>query len=170
MEAKIIGQKSFLAPLKEEDVQVVANWSFDSQLCGVYPNCITLKESYLNEYIKFPKDNLKIYMINTIDNITIGKLEIGVVKEENCANIDMVIAEKIYIGKGYGKDALKAVIKYCFEDLGLECIKMIVNQDNIRAEYCCWGCGLREDKYYIPDEKFENTLRMAVYKKDYIGY
>lgn len=170
MEAKIIGQKSFLSPLKEEDVQVVANWSFDSQLCNVYPNCITLKESYLNEYVRLPKDNLRIYMINTIDNIAIGKLEIDVVKKESCANIDMVIAEKIYTGKGYGKDALKAVIKYCFQDLGLECIKMIINQDNIRAEYCCWGCGLREDKYYIPDERLENTLRMAVYKKDYIGY
>jgi len=170
MESNIFGQKSFLSPLKDEDVQKVTDWSFDSQLCSVYPNCITLKESYLKEYVRLPKDNLKVYMINTMDNIAIGKLEIDVVKDENYANIDMVIAEKIYAGKGYGKDALKAIIKYCFENLGLECIKMVINQDNIRAEYCCWGCGLKEDKYYIPDESHENTLRMALYKKDFLGY
>ncbi len=169
MEVDIVGQKSCLTLLKKEDIKTVVNWSFDSLLCNVYHNCISLKESYLREYMKSPKENFKIYLINTLDNITIGKLSIEINEDDSCADIDMLIAEKIYVGKGYGKDALKAIIKYCFEELNLNCVKMIIKENNMRAEYCCWGCGLKEDKYYIA-EKSENTLRMVLYKKDYIGY
>ncbi len=105
-----------------------------------------------------------------MDNIVIGKLSVDIAADDNCACIDMVIAEKVYTGKGYGKDALKTIIKYCFEDLNLDCIKMIFKEDNMRAEYCCWGCGLREDKYYLPDDGSTNTSRMVIYKKDYIGF
>lgn len=170
MEKKIVGQKSFLTPLKEADIQIVANWAFDPLLCNTYHNCVSLKESCLKEYIKKPKDSFRVYLINTMDNIAIGKLSIEVTTEDNSANIDMVIAEKVYTGKGYGKDALKSIVKYCFDELNLNCIKMIIKEDNMRAEYCCWGCGLREDKYYIPDDTYENTSRMVIYKKDYIGY
>jgi len=113
--------------------------------------------------------NIKAYTINTEDHVTIGKLTIEIA-DDNTANIDMLIGQKIYIGKGYGKDALRVAVKHCFEDLNLDSVKMVIKQGNVRAEYCCWACGMREDKYYIPEEENSDTFRMIIYKKDYTGY
>ncbi len=170
MEVKLAGQKTFLTLLKESDIQTIDNWSCDPLLCNTYHNCDSLKESYLKECIGSQKENFKIYLINTTDNIVIGRLTVDIYPEDNCACIDMVIAEKVYTGKGYGKDSLRTIIKYCFEELNLNCIKMIFKEDNMRAEYCCWGCGLKEDKYYLSEDKFAKTMGMVIYKKDYIGY
>lgn len=170
MEAKLAGQKTFLTLLKESDIQTIVNWSCDPLLCNTYHNCDSLKEQYLKSYIESQEDNFAIYLINTMDNIVIGRLSIDISYDEDCAGIDMVIAEKVYTGKGYGKDALKTIIKYCFEELRLNCIKMIFKEDNMRAEYCCWACGLKEDKYYLSEDRFKNTSGMVIYKKDYIGY
>lgn len=170
MDIKLIGQKTYLTPLKESDIQTITNWSIDPLLCNTYHNFISLKEPYLKSYMESPKENQKIYLINTMDNIVIGKLSVDIDENDNCACIEMVIAEKVYTGKGYGKDALRTIIKYCFEDLNLDCIKMTFKENNMRAEYCCWGCGLREDKYYLPNNESTNTSRMVIYKKDYIGF
>lgn len=169
MDKNIMGQKSFLVPITEADIQKVCTWACDPVLCNVYHNCVSMEESNLRECIKNPKDNLNTYMINTMDNVAIGKLSLEIMND-NSGNLDMVIGEKIYTGKGYGKDALKAILKYCFEDLGLDTVKMIMKENNIRAEYCCWACGLREDKYYIPDDTMKGTWRMVIFKKDYTGY
>ncbi len=169
MDMEIVGQKSFLSPLQEGDVQTLAKWASDPLLCNTYHNCSTLKENFLKECFEKPMESYKVYLINTMDNIAIGKLSVEY-EEDNSANIDMVIAEKVYTGKGYGKDALKSIIKYGFIELGLNNIKVVFKEDNMRAEYCCWGCGLREDKYYIPGDALTNTSRMIIYKKDFIGY
>lgn len=165
----IIGQKSFLVPLEESDMELISTWACDPLVRKNYYNYASIQESNLKKIINNPEENLNTYMINTIDNIAIGKLSLQITDDGN-ANIDMVIGEKIYTGKGYGKDALKAVIKHCFEGLNLDSVRMIIKEDNMRAEYCCYACGLKEDKYYIPDDTMSNTSRMVIFKKDYIGY
>lgn len=169
MYKRIIGQKSLLVPLTEADIDKVAAWAHDPIICNNYYNCVSMEETNLRKCIESPKDNKNVFIINTIDNVTIGKLSLEIM-DDNSAMVDMVIGEKIYTGKGFGKDALKAILKYCFEEKNLDSVKMIMKEDNMRAEYCCWSCGLREDKYYIPDDTMKGTARMVIFKKDYIGY
>jgi len=164
----IMGQKSVLVPMTEEELKMVHTWACDPLITQNYHKCLYEEVESLRKLICSHDENIKVYTINTEDSITIGKLTIEVA-EDNSANIDMLIGQKIYIGKGYGKDALKAAVKHCFEDLGLAAVKMVIKQGHMRAEYCCWACGLREDKYYIPEED-NNTTRMIIYRKDYTGY
>lgn len=165
----IKGQKSVLMQMVEEDLEKVHIWACDPLITQYYHKCLSEEVELLRKLIFSNDENIKVYTINTEDNITIGKLTIEVA-EDNTANIDMLIGQKIYIGKGYGKDALKAVVKHCFEDLNLDSVKMVIKQGNMRAEYCCWACGMREDKFYIPEEENCDTFRMIIYKKDYTGY
>lgn len=165
----IIGQKSLLVPITEADIDKVAAWACDPILCNTYHNCVSMQETSLRECIKNPKDDKSVFIINTMDSVAIGKLSLEIM-DDNSATVDMVIGEKIYTGKGFGKDALKAVLKYCFEENNLDSVKMIIKEDNMRAEYCCWSCGLREDKYYVTDGTTEGTSRMVIFKKDYTGY
>ena len=169
MDNNIIGQKSVLIPMTEEDIKKVHVWACDPLVCQNYHKCLSEEEAFLKKLLSNPDNNIKTFVINTKDNVSIGKLTIEVIND-NTVNIDMLIGEKIYTGKGYGKDALRAAVKYCFEELDADAIKMVIKEDSMRAEYCCWSCGLREDKYYIPEEENSNTSRMVIYKKDYTGY
>lgn len=169
MDNNIIGQKSVLIPMTQEDLKMLHAWACDLLVCQNYHKCLTDEESMLKQLLCKPDDNIELYTINTKDSISIGKLSIEIAND-NTANLDMLIGEKIYTGKGYGKDALKAAVKHCFEDLNLDAVKMVIKQDNMRAEYCCWSCGLREDKYYVSEKENNNTSRMVIYKKDYTGY
>ena len=165
----IKGQKSVLKKMVEEDLKMVHLWACDPLITQNYHKCLSDEAESLRKLICSNGKNVEAYTINTEDNITIGKLTIEV-DEDNTANIDMLIGQKIYIGKGYGKDALKVAVKHCFEDLGLDAVKMVIKEGHMRAEYCCWACGMREDKYYIPPEEDNNTTRMIIYRKDYTGY
>lgn len=169
MDNYIYGQKSVLIPMSQEDIKKMHQWAADPLVCQNYHRSLSKEESLLKKIICDPDSNVEAYTINTKDNVSIGKLTIEL-SDDNSACIDMLIGEKIYTGKGYGKDALKGAVRHCFEDLNLDAVKMVFKADNMRAEYCCWGCGLREDKYYIPEEEYNNTSRMVIYKKDYNGY
>ncbi|NMA96486.1 MAG: GNAT family N-acetyltransferase [Clostridiales bacterium] len=169
MDKSIMGHKSFLIPLEESDLEIVSNWACDPMVCKYYLNHDSMEEAYLEKILNNPLEDLRVFMINTVDNVSIGKLSLRILGDGN-ASVDMVIGEKVYVGKGYGKDALKAVIKYCFEELDLESIRMVIKEDSVRAESCCYSCGLKEDKYYIPDEDMGHTTRMVIFRKDYIGY
>lgn len=165
----IMGLKSVLTPMTEEDLKLIKSWASDPLICNNYHKSLVEEENFLKELISGGNDHVKAYTINTEDSKAIGKLTIEI-EDDNTANMDILIGEKIYIGKGYGKDALKAAIKHCFEYLNLDAVKVTVKKDNMRAEYCCWACGLREDKTYIPDENNNDTARMIIYRKDYTGY
>jgi len=164
----IKGQKSVLTEMVEEDLKMVHTWACDPLITQNYHKCLSDEIESLRKLISRHDEKIKVYTINTEDNITIGKLTLEI-DEDNTANIDMLIGQKIYIGKGYGKDSLKAAIKHCFEELGLDAVKMVIKEGHMRAEYCCWACGMREDKYYLPEED-NNTTRMIIYRKDYTGY
>lgn len=169
MDNIIMGLKSVLTPMEEEDLKLIKSWASDPLICNNYHKSLVEEANFLKELISHGNDHVKAYTINTEDSKAIGKLTIEI-GDDNTANMDILIGEKIYIGKGYGKDALKAAIKHCFEYLNLDAVKVTVKKDNTRAEYCCWACGLREDKTYIPDDDNNDTTRMIIYKKDYTGY
>lgn len=165
----IYGQKSILVPMSEEDLNKLQIWGSDPLVCRNYHKNLAEEGAFLKETICNPVRNIEAYTINTEDNVCIGKLTIEL-EDDNTACIDMLIGEKVYTGKGYGKDALKGAVRHCFEDLNLDAVKMVFKEDNVRAEYCCWSCGLREDKCYLPECQNNNTTRMIIHKKDYNGY
>ena len=169
MDKNIVGHKVVLEPIDESDIEKIREWSRDSLVCKNYHNCNSLEESYLREIIKSPSKDSNLYVINTVDNVTIGKLAIETSSDGN-ANVDILIGDKVYVGKGYGKDVLRSVINHCFMNLNLDSVGLVFKEDNIRAEHCCYSCGLREDKYYLPEENALDTKRMVLFKKDYIGY
>ena len=115
----IMGLKSVLTPMEEEDLKLIKSWASDPLICNNYHKSLVEEENFLKELISGGNDHVKAYTINTEDSKAIGKLTIEI-GDDNTANMDILIGEKIYIGKGYGKDALKAAIKHCFEYLNLD--------------------------------------------------
>ena len=67
-------------------------------------------------------------------------------------------------GKGYGKDALKAVVSYAFHHMRIHCVYASVLESNERSQRLFTSCGFQK----------EGLLRARVYKlgsfKNFISY
>jgi len=56
------------------------------------------------------------------------------------AEIGIMIGDRRYWDKGYGRDALLCLIDYVFNKLGLRCIHLKTLESNLRAQRCFLKC------------------------------
>lgn len=84
--------------------------------------------------------------------------------------IDIIIGAKKDMGKGYGPDALKALIKYLFENFNLNKIWISARVNNPRAIRAYQKIGfktegvLREEDYF--QGKFIDCVRFGILRKE----
>jgi RimJ/RimL family protein N-acetyltransferase len=50
------------------------------------------------------------------------------------ATLGIIIGERSHWGRGYGSDAMRAVLAYAFEEVGLERVRLHTFGDNLRAQ------------------------------------
>lgn len=84
----------------------------------------------------------KQFAIETADGRHIGNCvcyNIDAVRKE--AEIGIMIGERDCWGKGYGSDAVRTLIQYAFDDLGIEKLWLHTLEWNIRAQECFQSCG-----------------------------
>lgn len=58
----------------------------------------------------------------------------------NMASLGYWIADS-YQHKGYGKEALDALIEFCFSQLGLTRLEIVCDVDNLSSQYLALACG-----------------------------
>ncbi len=75
----------------------------------------------LKEYVKKMQDDENTMFLAIIDSKEekhIGNIKIDSInRNHNYASLGIMIGEKSYWGKGYGTEAIKLVVKYCFDNL-----------------------------------------------------
>ena len=92
------------------------------------------------------------------------------VKNRNCT-IGIMIGDKDYWGKGYGSDALKVLVKFIFEEVNMNKIKLGVFSFNTRAIECYKKVGFKEEgilkKELYRSGKYNDVILMALFREDY---
>ncbi|GAB6169465.1 GNAT family protein [Clostridium carnis] len=92
------------------------------------------------------------------------------IKNRNCT-IGIMIGDKAYWGKGYGTDALKVLIKFIFEEVNMEKIKLNVFSFNKRAIACYKKIGFIEEgilkKEIYRNGKYHDEIVMALFKENF---
>lgn len=74
----------------------------------------------------------------------IGELWLNALdREKKTAELIIVIGRDESRGRGYGKDAIETVKKFCFDHLGLKSIYLKVFEFNTRAINCYKSCGFK---------------------------
>tara|TARA_A100001015_G_scaffold321496_1_gene452561 strand:+ start:1108 stop:2493 length:1386 start_codon:yes stop_codon:yes gene_type:complete len=100
-------------------------------------------------------------IIKTNTKEHIGNIKIDPIDEKRkSGEYGIMIGNKLEWGKGYAKEASKTIIKYCFEEIGLNEITLGVNKSNINAiklydrlGFIKFNRKISPDKYYnIKDE------------------
>ena len=106
------------------------------------------------------------YMANTAekgdDGLFMGRVE-----------LDILIGEKSMWEKGYGSDALRAMINYAFKKQGAQRVFLTPRLINPRAIYVYEKVGFKKEGVLRHFEKFEgkliDTVMMSILKEEFKG-
>jgi len=103
--------------------------------------------------IEFIKGNEVWAIVDKEKNKVIGSIGLHKDRKRELKNAKMIgyVLSEDYWGKGYATEAAKRVIKYGFEELGLEVISVYHYPYNIRSKRVIEKCGF----------KYEGILRKA---------
>ncbi|MGN0028037.1 GNAT family N-acetyltransferase [uncultured Clostridium sp.] len=167
-----------LRAYREEDIERAVEFINDEEtkkfLDTAIPFPITKWQE--EEWIKSRKSNKDFTYDFAIEDLETGKYIGGCsinhcdVKNRNCT-IGIMLGDKDYWGRGYGSDALKVLIKFIFEEVNMDKIKLGVFSFNARAIACYKKIGFIEEgilkKELYRNGKYNDITLMALFKEDY---
>lgn len=156
-----------LRKIKKSDLPYFLKWWQDKILIGltsgIYESSGDVLRSYFFEMLR-KKDNQ--YYAILCNNKIIGDISI-IKKSQDMFELQIVIGEKEYWGKGIGKIAIDRLLKIAFTRMGYKKAYLEVRPDNSRAIGLYKNCGfmeagIRKDK----ENKYQPVvLKMTLSKK-----
>jgi RimJ/RimL family protein N-acetyltransferase len=152
----IRGTKTRLRALEHDDLPHFVRWINDPEVRRFmimrYPLSMAEEEQWWEGRLQRHNDH--IFAIEAEDGTHIGNIGLHDIQRENRrAVLGIVIGEKSYWGRGYGTDAIRAMLRWVFGYLNLNRVTLNVFSYNRRAIRCYRKCGFRH----------EGTMRQAHY-------
>ena len=152
----LIGERLYLRSLEKDDLEQCMKWINDPEI-----RCLTafderpfnkIKEEEWFEKVNKDK-NVILFAICSNDSKLIGNLSLNIHLRN--ATLGIMIGEKEYWNRGYGTEAIKLVLDYCFNTLNLHRIALGVFEFYERTIKCYEKVGFKR----------EGIAREVVYKK-----
>lgn len=116
-------------------------------------------QAYVQSYQQ--RDDAALIGIFLKDNgLHIGNLTLSTIDWHNKAvAIGISIGRKECMGKGFAREALTAIVKYCFEQLGLRRLYAGINVRNIRSLNLYIKCGFTVEKLLPESSNINGELQ-----------
>ncbi|MGB7606187.1 MAG: GNAT family protein [Lutisporaceae bacterium] len=173
------GEKVRLRAYKKEDMPLAQQFLNDAEtkkfLSPGIPYQITLEEEYkwFENQSAF-KDTYSFAVETIEDGKYIGGCGVNKLDWKNSvAVVGIFIGDKNYWGKGYGTDAMKVLVKFIFEQMNINKIKLFVYSFNERAVKSYEKCGfvregvLRQEMFR--DGKYNDEYVMGILRDEYFN-
>ena len=144
---KLEGERIYLSPIHPDDIEIYAKWLNDAKITQF----LTIHNSYVTlggekEFVESTqKEEFVFGIINKETDTLMGN--IGLTKFDykgGTAELGIFIGDEENLGKGYGSEAIKLLVKFGFEELRLHNIMLTVYDFNERAQKAYKKCGFKE--------------------------
>ncbi|HHW91087.1 MAG TPA: GNAT family N-acetyltransferase [Firmicutes bacterium] len=137
-----------LRPFTPEDLPKLKEWNEDEDL-AVYLG-LKLPGEEVDYYQRCEKllreRTSRIFAIEDETGHFIGEVELNQITwRRKQAELHICIGEHKYWGRGFGTEAVRAVLNLAFQELGLESIYLRVYRHNKRAIRCYEKCGFKKE-------------------------
>ncbi|KYH29616.1 MULTISPECIES: GNAT family N-acetyltransferase [Clostridium] len=170
------GEKVCLRAYREEDIARATELVNDKELKKFLVNGIPFPMTQWEEeeWIRSQKGNENGEYNFAIEDIKTGKYigGCGIHKVNwlsRVATVGIMIGDKNYWGKGYGTDAMKVLMKFIFEDMNMNKIRLSVFSFNERAKRCYEKCGFQVEgilkKEIFKEGKYYDEIIMSAFNK-----
>ncbi|PIS09250.1 hypothetical protein COT75_02505 [Candidatus Beckwithbacteria bacterium CG10_big_fil_rev_8_21_14_0_10_34_10] len=175
----IKGKKVVLRPINKQDFPILHQWINNPAVVSFWYGKDKLRskkwvKDHFDVIIK-GRTNSSCWMVE-VKGQPIGFIYNNVNKDDDKkfigrVELDILIGEDNQWGKGYGTDALKAMIKYAFEIQRAQRVYLTPHIKNIRAIHVYQKVGFKKEGVLRHFEKFEgqwiDCLMMSIIKKEY---
>jgi len=139
-----------LRPLTEGDLPLLMRWSNDPEVRHWLhrserpPSTLDLERQLHEQRLRDPSS--VEWCIETHDAGPIGVVRLrGIDEAHTRAELGVYIGAKASWGRGYGTDAIRRVLSFAFEELGLRRVWLITDADNARGIRCYEKCGFAKE-------------------------
>jgi len=141
----LMGRKVILREKQLADAANDYTWGSDADLMrldAADPFDMTFAE-FLTSYDEGMRNRKhRRFAIETMDGEHIGNCTCyNIDRFRKEAEIGIMIGDRRYWGKGYGSDAVRTMVHYIFQDVGLQRISLRTLGWNVRAQRCFEKCG-----------------------------
>jgi RimJ/RimL family protein N-acetyltransferase len=172
----IRGIKTRLRALEHNDLSHFVRWINDPEVRRFmimrYPLSMTEEEQWWEGFLQRQNDH--IFAIEAEDGTYVGNIGLHDIQRENRrAVLGIIIGEKAYWGRGYGADAIRAVLRWAFGYLNLNRVTLSVYSYNERAIRCYQKCGFRHEgtmrqAHYVDGQYFDEWV-MGVLRDEFLA-
>lgn len=153
---RLRGQKTMLREKNLSDAARDYLWRTDLELArldAVAPLTMPFAQYFLNyaEELKY-LDSARRFAIEDGEGKHIGNcMYYDVDEEAGDAELGILIGDRDYWSKGYGRDAVTTLVNYIFSATCLDRIYLRTLQTNVRAQRCFRRCGFVESGHLSRD-------------------
>jgi RimJ/RimL family protein N-acetyltransferase len=171
----IQGTKTCLRALEQDDLPHFVHWINDPEtrrfMAMRFPLSMTEEENWWEGFVTRQHDY--IFAIEADDGTYIGNIGLhGIERENRRALLGIIIGEKAYWGRGYGTDAIQAMLGWAFDYMNFNRVALTVYAYNERAIGCYLKCGFRREgamrqARYV-DGKYYDELMMGILREEWL--
>lgn len=145
---RIFGTRLYLRRLSEKDATPeYLSWLNDPEIQKYLETPPTNSTEQLKEYIRKQNENPNSLFLGIFDRKTnrhIGNIKLEPIDwQKKTARFGTLIGNKAYWNNGYGTEASRLILKYAFEEMGLEKVDLGVIEYNQRAINCYKKSGFK---------------------------
>lgn len=171
----IRGSRVTLRALEEGDLERCWQWINDAEvtrylgMLGV-PVSLTQEREWLEGAVRH-RDGY-IMAIVADDGTHIGNIELHKPDWANRhASLGIMIGNKEYWGRGYGREAIQLLLGFAFRELGLNLVWLTVLDFNARAIRCYERVGFshegRQRQRVFREGEYHDLLLMSITREEY---
>jgi RimJ/RimL family protein N-acetyltransferase len=172
----IEGKKVRIRAIEKTDIDEIMNWINDPEvmqnLFMRYPVSRFQEEKWIERTQDDSNPRNKVFAIETKDCVYLGGIGLHAINWENSnAEVGIVIGKKEHWNKGYGTDAMMAILDFAFNQMNLHRVYLRVYEYNARGIRSYEKCGfkqegtLRDDRY--TDGEYHHTMMMGILKEEF---
>ena len=175
MKGFLEGERIILRSLKKDDLDILFELSTDKEVCDLIGEVYPITEGEMDDYynrLQKTDNRISFVVIDREKNNIIG--ETGLLRifpPWRTADLSMIIWEREYWGKGYGKEIAKLIMDYAFNDVNIHRLSIGVvgfNENSIKF----WkSVGFKEEgrqiEGYYKNGKYSDFNMMYILEDEY---
>ena len=164
--------------MSEAEIVKLYEWSRDPELLnlsGGSPTDLTLGEfrEHLRGERLYGPSNRRMFLVLARDTQElIGRIGVFAIDwNSRDAEMGIVIGERAYWSRGYGRDAVQTLLRHLFSSSSLNTVYLITFADNLRAQRAFAAAGLRvtdRGMRFTPDVGEFEGVRMEITRREFM--
>lgn len=178
---KAYGERIVLREYRKEDLPYIHEWVNNPKITDmlsdfIFPHTLNRTENFLEAMLKTTENDLCGFVIAYKDTEEyLGQIDFIKIDWKNRrALMGMIIGKEEYHNKGYGTEAMKLLLEYGFNRLGLNKVELEVRAYNKKALRCYEKCGFKVEGVFRQDffihGEFTDTIRMGILKTEWNSF